>query len=340
MASGIPNNLCSTTAPWSGVSCKGGNVTAIDFSSSTSSASGALTGCIPTTFGYLHSLVYLSLAGNSFGGKGSSGALPTSIGYLTALTYLSISGNQFNSIPDTIGQMTNLVRISMNTNNIIGTIPTSIGNLNKLASMDPSANGFTGSIPSGMFSFPLSFLDLHQNCLVGSIPSPTGSLLTTLTYLDLTTNSLTGTLPISLGQCSNLVTLNVQGNSLRGTIPTAFNWRSMQYLSFEANRFTGPIPSVLSNLVSVGYLDLGFNCLQGTIPSSLAKLSSMTTLYIVSNSLTGSIPSQFCPPFSCHGRLDIEVAYLNPGVTCYPACLTSASCSGITGDFTISMKKC
>ncbi|MFC1515612.1 fibronectin type III domain-containing protein, partial [Thermodesulfobacteriota bacterium] len=89
----------------------------------------------------------------------------------------SLSG----SIPPELGNLTNLRRLHLDSNQLSGTIPTELGNLTNLW-----------------------VLLLDSNQLSGTIPPEIGSL-TNLEILGLGNNQLTGNIPTSLVNLSNLV---------------------------------------------------------------------------------------------------------------------------------------
>ena len=91
-----------------------------------------------------------------------------------------------------------------------------------------------------------------------------------ITHIDLLEVGVTGALSDAvdaLAGLSNLAVLELYGNNLTGTIPSA-----------------------IGNFSNLWYLDLERNRLTGTIPSTLAHLSKLNTLYMVCNELTGTVP--------------------------------------------------
>ena len=69
------------------------------------------------------------------------------------------------------------------------------------------------------FLTQLTYLDLSENQLIGTIPSTLG-LLTQLTDLNLHTNQLTGLIPSTLELLTQLASLNLEDNQLIGTVPS------------------------------------------------------------------------------------------------------------------------
>lgn len=83
----------------------------------------------------------------------------------------------------------------------------------------------------------------------------------------------------------------------------------------------GSLPTSFGALNALTRVDLGGNSISGSIPSSVGGLTGLTYLALSSNALTGSIPSSFC---SLKTTIDLYV-HTNPGLTCYPSCLSSYS---------------
>ena len=77
------------------------------------------------------------------------------------------------------------------------------------------------------------------------------------------------------------------GNMLSGTIPSDIGDRfsSIEFLGFTDNRFSGVIPSSLSNLSTLKYLDLTDNNFTGYVPPALGRLQGLIQLYLNGNKL-------------------------------------------------------
>jgi Leucine rich repeat len=107
---------------------------------------------------------------------------------------------------------------------VSGTIPTELGQLTELWEVDLSMNRLNGTIPTelGLLSSSLfqtlSSLWLHQNELVGTVPSEL-SALTELTSLRLSDNALTGSIASELAGLGALKELWLAGNRIGGTVP-------------------------------------------------------------------------------------------------------------------------
>ena len=79
----------------------------------------------------------------------------------------NLSGN----LPNTIGQLPNLLALKLSLNNLSGQIPSTIGQLTKLTSLGLSKNQFTGQIPNSLTQLSnVEWLYLDDNMLSGQIP--------------------------------------------------------------------------------------------------------------------------------------------------------------------------
>ena len=155
----------------------------------------------------------------------------------------------------------------------------------------------------------VSGLSLPGNGLSGTIPL---SLFTlpNLRDLDLADNGLIGLeddlaggYPYSFG--NSLEFLSVNGNRLTGPIPPELgSFRRLRILKLTNNLFSGPIPRELGQLSGLKGLALGSNRLSGEIPAALGNLRNLTSMDLRNNRLTGPIPASL-------GKLpDLEIVDL------------------------------
>jgi Leucine-rich repeat (LRR) protein len=148
----------------------------------------------------------------------------------------------------------------------------------------------------------VSYLSLPFNGLAGELP-PTFGYLGYLGYLDLNSNSLSGTVP-SFQYQAYLEYLSLHFNLFVGTIPELSTLTRLKFLSLNNNRLHGTIPS-LATLTSLQFLTLTANGLVGSIPS-FSTLTNLQQVYLYNNSLNGTIPS-----FSTLTNLQVLVLYIN-----------------------------
>ncbi len=228
-------------------------------------------------------------------GNGLTGSIPNELGNLSNLRDLDLGENGLTgSIPPQLENLSNLEKLDLSNNDLTGTIPSELGNLSNLEEdLNLSNNDLTGTIPTELGNLSnLEKLDLSNNDLTGTIPSELGNL-SNLQELWLQSNELTGTIPPQLGNLSNLVELYLDNNELTGTIPPQLrNLSNLVELWLDNNRLTGTIPSQLGNLSNLKDLYLDNNELTGTIPPQLGNLSNLVEFNLQSNDLTGTIPSQ------------------------------------------------
>ena len=155
----------------------------------------------------------------------TSTAIASWTGITTAssrVTQISAEYNDLDgTIPNILGDLTNLTSLELNNNNLTGPIPPQLGSLTNLTRIWLAFNNLTGSIPPELGSLTqLTSLGLAFNNLAGSIPPELGSL-TQLTSLGLESNSLTRSIPTQLGNLTNLLTLTLYGNHLSGCVPSS-----------------------------------------------------------------------------------------------------------------------
>ena len=100
-----------------------------------------------------------------------------------------------------------------------GSLPRSIGQLKQMVKLNVSAIGLTGYIPSEIgLCTSLTSVSVSYNKLVGAVPDL--SALTNLTYIELRYNSLSGSLPLSLFKLTKLTGIRGGNNSFSGSIPS------------------------------------------------------------------------------------------------------------------------
>ncbi|XP_027152239.1 receptor like protein 21-like [Coffea eugenioides] len=145
-------------------------------------------------------------------------------------------------------------------------------------------------------TFPsLRILNLSRNYFEGNIPQSLGNL-TELWSIDLSYNRLSGEVPEEIATgCSSLMNLVLSYNNLDGNFPSTFmNISNLYILYLDSNYFTGHISYALCPSVSVRYLDFSYNGFQGRIPSLIGNCSSLISLDMSANLLEGSLPEAIC----------------------------------------------
>ena len=230
-----------------------------------------------------------------------------------------LSGTQLaGTISPTLGNLTNLTLLDLQSNQLAGTIPTSLGALNNLTWLGLSGNSLSGSIPPSLGDMTnLESLVLNHNNLSGSIPSSLGALIN-LTFLTLDHNQLTGFIPAPLcefqdrprpGNDVDRSAINPQtggvnlpcesdgddGEGDRAVLVEFYNATDGPNWVNNTN-WNSDVPLREWHGVTTGHerviaLNLQGNRLNGVIPPSLGDLTELSFLRLDDNQLSGAIPS-------------------------------------------------
>ncbi|KAJ1382641.1 Serine/threonine-protein kinase, active site [Sesbania bispinosa] len=248
-------------------------------------------GHLPHVIGNLSTnLIELYLGGNHILGK-----IPVELGNLISLTLLTMEYSGFEGrIPATFGKFQKMQQLRLTGNKLSGDIPTIIGNLSQLYHLSLAQNFLEGSIPPSIGNCKmLQYLDLSQNNLKGTIPPEVFSLSSLTIGLNLSQNLLSGNLPDDVGSLKNIGNMDISENHLSGEIPkTIGECTSLEYLYLQGNLFHGIIPTSLASLKGLRHLDLSQNCLSGSIPDVLQNIYVLEHLNVSFNMLDGEVPTQ------------------------------------------------
>ncbi len=204
-----------------------------------------------------------------------------------------INNNLTGTLPDALGNFSNLKYLDLQRNQISGTIPTAIGNLARLTYLSLGSNQLTGTITVSIGNLvDLEYLYLYDNELEGSIPVEVSNLVN-LKFLNLSVNKLDNPIPAEIGNLVNLERLQLDYNQLTGSIPEEIcDLTNLEQLLLSYNQFTDSIPVDIGNLTKLTNLVLAHNNLIGSIPSGIGNLTNLQGLVLYSNQFTGHIPSE------------------------------------------------
>ncbi|RHN41165.1 putative protein kinase RLK-Pelle-LRR-XII-1 family [Medicago truncatula] len=255
-------------------------------------------------------LKYLELSGNHIPN------LPKSIGNITSEFFWAKSCGIEGNIPVEVGNMSNLLLLSLYDNNINGPIPRSLKGLEKLQVLSLAYNALKGSFIDELCLIKsLGELYLENNKLSGVLPTCLGNMtslrilnvgsnnlnskipsslwgLTDILMLDLSSNAFIGDFPPDIGNLIELVILDLSRNQISSNIPTTISsLQNLQNLSLAHNKLNGSIPASLNGMVSLISLDLSQNMLTGVIPKSLESLLYLQNINFSYNRLQGEIPN-------------------------------------------------
>ncbi|XP_028794117.1 receptor-like protein EIX1 [Neltuma alba] len=187
-------------------------------------------------------------------------------------------------LPSSLGNMTSLTRLYLDSNAIEGSIPSSIRELCNLNRFSSSRNNMTGNLPE--------ILEGTQTC-------PFKKPLHNLQYLVLRDNQLGGKIPYWLGQLENMIGIDLSHNLFEGPIPTSFgSMKNLNILQLGKNKFNGTLPESLGQLSTLSGLDVSSNQLEGIISEiHFSKLTNLIFLDLSFNSFIVNISSNWMPPF-------------------------------------------
>ncbi|EOY02770.1 Serine/threonine-protein kinase bri1, putative [Theobroma cacao] len=230
------------------------------------------------------------------------------------LNHAGITG----TIPDWFLQLNlQFEELDIGSNQLSGQIPSSL-HFRDLATADFSFNSFEGPFPR--LSSNVTTLFLNNNLLSGPIPQDIGEVMFLVEAMYIYDNSFDGSIPLSMGNLTELLTLDMSNNNLSGEIPEFWNHipfllildlsnnnlsgkiptslgipSSLKFLKLSNNNLSGQIPPSLQNCTLMLSIDLGDNQLSGNLPSWIGKsMKSLLILRLRSNFFGGSIPGEIC----------------------------------------------
>ncbi|XVF03767.1 hypothetical protein REPUB_Repub05bG0021500 [Reevesia pubescens] len=294
---------------WKGVECN--NITGYVEQLDLQGYSYSLAGTISPSLLKLQHLNYLDLSRIDFNGS----RIPEFIGSLKNLRYLDLSfGNFRGPIPSQLGNLSMLetlyLRVDIGSRNVIfspGNLEW-LSHLSSLKNLDLSFANLSKASDWSKVVNQLPFLTklVLSDCDLPSVSSSSLSLInssTSLTVLYLSGNNLTSSAiyPWLFNVSSNLATLGLSRNQLKGPIPESFGNMNtslckaylLEELRLADNQLKGSsVLNEIAKLSSLTELDLGYNLLNGTISQSIGQLSNLEVLRLAGNSFHNVVISE------------------------------------------------
>jgi hypothetical protein len=312
--SGVPWNFTSSENPcadnWQGITCSLPEPFDLYYVTAIKLDEHNLHGTLPASWSQLTALSDLRMSENLL-----SGTVPPELTCHTGLRNLILSGNLFTGrLSDCFTSLQPTVNIVLYRNRLSGTIPNSISALRNLSDLRLQLNWLSGPIPEILPPL-LSFLDLSENVLSGSIPKlAIGDGLTSLLLhnnflngplpaympaelcdLNLGSNYLSGTISKEYGSLEKLQVFLLNNNEIYGTIPALLSNFALSVLHLQSNHLSGAVSSVFNSTVQIrlGVVLLSNNYLTGDIPDELSRFS-LFELALDVNCFNTVLPSSVC----------------------------------------------
>ncbi|GFY93179.1 leucine-rich repeat protein kinase family protein [Actinidia rufa] len=273
---------------WKGVLCSQRHLRVTRLNLESYNLAGNLSHC--------HNLRILVLDQNKFIGN-----LPTELGSLSQLVALTIQSNNLTrTIPASFGNLSSLQLFMAGENMLEGNIPGSLGSLKSLRILFISVNKLSGIIPPSIYNLSsLAFFWAPYNQFQGSLPRNLGLTLPNIRELNFVENQLSGLIPRSISNASKLELLILANNKFSPGVPINFgNLKNLSRLFLQGSGLgTGNINdlkfiSTLVNCSKLTGLYIAINNFGGVLPNSIANLSTqLQHLIVAGNKISGSIPA-------------------------------------------------
>ncbi|KAG1679107.1 hypothetical protein FOA52_000462 [Chlamydomonas sp. UWO 241] len=264
--SGWTTSTDPCSAAWTGVSCAGTKVTALDLGFFN------MEGSLPAALSKVTGLTSLNLGSNKL-----SGSLPLAWSVLTGLTVVDLSKNLLSSsLPVAWQTLASLSRMDLSDNAFVSTIPVAwmSGTPHMAAMARLTANNNTSGLIAvkdavTVASWPAASLSGWTTSTDPCTAAWTGVSCagTKVTALDLGFWNMEGTLPAALSKVTGLMSLSLGSNKLSGSLPLAWSvLTGLTMVDLSKNLLSSSLPVAWQTLASLSRMDLSDNAFVSTIP--------------------------------------------------------------------------
>ena len=218
-------------------------------------------------------------------------SLPDSLGELSSLRSLLIqSNNSLTSLPNSLGKRSNLLKLKIKYNQSLVSLPDSLGELSNLHDLEIAPSQLT-SLPNTLGELSnLHTLEISSNMLT-SLPDTLGKL-SNLHTLKITYSRELASLPDTLGELSNLHELEIDSTGLMSLPVTLGKLSNLKILHIYWNSALTSLPAELGKLSNLYSLGITYNGSLSSLPAELGKLSNLRHLEIKHNHSLLELPTE------------------------------------------------
>lgn len=208
------------------------------------------------------------------------------IGSLTKLKCLIIK-QSIQYLPNEMGNLTNLIKLSVN-GNCLRNLPATLGALTNLNILCLAHNYFGKWFPFPLYEcISLEALNLAENQIM--FIHRDISRLENLVELNLSNNELSS-LPQNFFELTNLVQLNVKQNNIHNISSSIGALTKLMFLDISRNKISEELPETITKLTNITELNAGYNELT-KIPKNIGSMIKLMVLSFRFNSIQVIQPS-------------------------------------------------
>uniref|UniRef100_A0A3Q7E8L0 Leucine-rich repeat-containing N-terminal plant-type domain-containing protein n=1 Tax=Solanum lycopersicum TaxID=4081 RepID=A0A3Q7E8L0_SOLLC len=233
----------------------------------------------------LKTFILLNLKSNNL-----EGTIPQCLGEMSELQVLDLSNNSLSGTMNTTFSIGNPLHIiKLDWNKLQGKVPPSLINCKKLELLDLSNNELNDTFPKWLGDLPnLQVLNFRSNKLYG--PIRTNNLFAKIRVVDLSSNGFSGDLPVSFFENFEAMKINGENNGTRKYVADLYSDYYKNYLIVTTKGLDQELSRVLTTQIII---DLSKNKFEGHIPNIIGDLIGLRTLNLSHNVLEGHIPASF-----------------------------------------------